>query len=357
MFDHQRHQDFARVISCTVTFGAVALFGCAPQHRDAIMFGTNTQAGLKIGVDEKQVPTLILGYNRQEAALIPLFVYAQGLFKDAHRNLESTTYLELARGRFEKANTEADTVKKKKLFDEGIRLVKMAYDAASRRSSDDGETPKVSPGLEKLNKLAQKANIADLTTYRLLAEAEIEHPSIAVRYLQEYKYVADCDGQKYCDAYSVLGTFTGSAKGTINTTDRNTTETSGSIAQYFATGIAAQNLSRTPASVSANTEAVRAASDVLKYQVLTPEQRSAIISEQRTHEKLADGVLDRLQKQDGSLDLEKLKSLIGDNGSLFKGTYKDEEIDGWKTRPRVLVRSALIDQLSADQLRELQKML
>ena len=100
MSGHQCHRVLSWTIGCTVTFGVIVLFGCMPQHKDAIMFGTNTQAGLKIGVDEKQVPTLILGYNRQDAALIPLFVYAQGLFRDAHRNLDSTNYLELARGRF-----------------------------------------------------------------------------------------------------------------------------------------------------------------------------------------------------------------------------------------------------------------
>ncbi len=354
MSHHQCNRGFSIAIGYTMTFVAIGLFGCAPQHKDAIMFGTNTQAGLKIGVDERQVPTLILGYNRQEAALIPLFVYAQGLFKDAHRNLDSTNYLELARGRFEKAESEADIEKRKSLFAEGINLVKMAYDSASQESYNEGETPKVSPGIQKLYKLAQKANIADLTTCRLLAEAEIQRPSTAVRYLKEYKYVADCDGQKYCDAYSVLGTFTGSAKGTARTTNSNTVEASGSIAQYFATGLAAQNLSRTPAAVSANTEAVRAASDAFKYQSLTPEQRKEITSDQITREGLADEILDKLQKPDGSLDLEKLKPLIGDNGTLFKGMYTDKEIDGWKTRRRILVRSALTDRFKKrDQLEKL----
>lgn len=347
MSDHQYHRAFSRAIGHTVTLGAIALFGCAPQHKDAIMFGTNTQAGLKIGVDERQVPTLILGYNRQEAALIPLFVYAQGLFKDAHRNLDSTIYLELARGRFEKAEAEADAIKRKGLFGEGVSLVKMAYDAASQESSDDGEAPKVSPGLEKLNRLAQKADIQDLTTCRLFAEAEIQRPSIAVRYLQEYKYVADWDGQKYSDAYSVLGTFTGSAKGTAKTTSSNTVEASGSIAQYFATGLAAQNLSRTPAAVSANTEAVRAASDAFKYQALMPEQRKEIVSDQLIREGLANEILDKL------LDLENLKPLIGDDGSVIKGAYTNKEIDVLKTRPRPLVRSSLTGRLTTDQLKKL----
>jgi hypothetical protein len=315
MSNHQCHRGFSRVFGHTVTLGAIALLGCAPQHHDAILFGTNTQAGLKIGVDEKEVPTIILGYNRQEAAMVPLFAYGDGMFKTADRNVDCTTYLELARDRFENAKAATDAGTKKELFGDGVTLVKMAYAAASQRASKDAEAPKVSPGLERLYRLIEKPDIKDLPTCRLLTEAEIQRPSTAMRYLQEYKYVAECEGLKCKDAYSVLGTFSGSAKG-----GNNATTASGSIAQFFATGLAAQNLSRTPIN-----------SDLRDY--------------------LAEEILKKLNTN-GSLNLDKLGDLIGVNGSLFKGRVTDKEIEGWKKDPSA-IRSSLTQKFTPDELEKI----
>ena len=268
MYDHRCRHRFSGALGCALIGSVVALSGCAPQHKDAILFGVNTQVGLKVGVDERQVPTAILGYNRQEAALVPLLVYGDGIFKAAHRNLDTTTYLQLARDRFEKAENPAEK-EKERLFTEGTKLVTLAYAAASQKSSETAETPVITPGLAELNALAQNPNITEVTKYKLIAEAEIARPSTATRFLAEYKYVADYDGSKYSDAYSVLGTFAGSAKGTAKpATGGGGVEATGSIAQYFATGIAAQNLSRTPAAV--NTAASAAvAENVTKLPNLT----------------------------------------------------------------------------------------
>ncbi len=258
---------FRKAFGSAVTLGVVALCSCAPQHRDAILFGTNTTAGLKVGVDEKQVPTAVLGYNRQEAALVPLFVYGDGMFKAADRNVDGTTYLQLAKERFEKAEAAGDKDPKRQIFfDDGVRFVTMAYDTTLQKSANGAQVSAASPILERLNGLTQKPDARDVTLCRLLAEAEIQRPSTAVRYLEEYKYIGDYDGRKYTDAYSVLGTFTGGAKATAKPAGNNALEATGSIAQYFATGVAAQNLSRSPAAVNGNAAAIKASTDAIVIQ-------------------------------------------------------------------------------------------
>jgi len=56
-----------------VALGAgLMLAGCATQHGNVLIFGTNTVVGLKLGTEVTQVPTLQLGYARQEAVVMPL---------------------------------------------------------------------------------------------------------------------------------------------------------------------------------------------------------------------------------------------------------------------------------------------
>jgi hypothetical protein len=53
---------------------AVALSGCvqATRHSNTMVFGTNTSFGIKVGTDVAQVPGIQVGYNRQEAVILPL---------------------------------------------------------------------------------------------------------------------------------------------------------------------------------------------------------------------------------------------------------------------------------------------
>lgn len=53
---------------------AVAV-GC--KHGNAINFVTNTQFGLKVGVNAEKIPEVQIGYNRQEAARIPVYLEQQ----------------------------------------------------------------------------------------------------------------------------------------------------------------------------------------------------------------------------------------------------------------------------------------
>lgn len=50
------------------------LAGCvqATRHSNVMLFGTNTSFGINVGTDTAQVPTIVVGYKRQEAVILPL---------------------------------------------------------------------------------------------------------------------------------------------------------------------------------------------------------------------------------------------------------------------------------------------
>ncbi len=60
-------------LACGVAL-AVGLGGCvqATRHSNTMVFGTNTSVGLKVGTDVSSVPGIQVGYNRQEAVILPL---------------------------------------------------------------------------------------------------------------------------------------------------------------------------------------------------------------------------------------------------------------------------------------------
>ncbi|WP_308911302.1 hypothetical protein [Pseudokordiimonas caeni] len=64
-----------RIASCfAVAALAFVLTGCAQmsRHSNMLVFGTNTTVGVNVGKDATQTPTIQIGFNRQEAALVPL---------------------------------------------------------------------------------------------------------------------------------------------------------------------------------------------------------------------------------------------------------------------------------------------
>jgi hypothetical protein len=52
-------------------FAAAALTGCG--HGDAIIFASNKQIGVKVGVDSQKIPEVSIGYNGQDFALVPVY--------------------------------------------------------------------------------------------------------------------------------------------------------------------------------------------------------------------------------------------------------------------------------------------
>lgn len=139
---------------------ALGLSACAqtPKHTNTLMFATNTDWGVKVGTDEKQIPVIRIGFKRQEGAFVPVF-----------------------------ANTSVD---------------------------GDGEMiPCPSATADTKN-----IKIEDLEACKFLARSQ-----------------ASKGTTPQSDAYSVLASFGGTASGKNN-------EAGMTIAQYFATGVAAQKL-------------------------------------------------------------------------------------------------------------------
>lgn len=56
------------------TGALIALSGCvqATRHSNTMVFGTNTSFGMKVGTTTGQTPQILVGYDRQEAVILPL---------------------------------------------------------------------------------------------------------------------------------------------------------------------------------------------------------------------------------------------------------------------------------------------
>lgn len=70
------------LLSLTAAGVAAVLTGCS--HGDAIIFASNKQIGVKVGVDSQKIPEVSIGYNGQDFALVPVYK------KDAKPQASST---------------------------------------------------------------------------------------------------------------------------------------------------------------------------------------------------------------------------------------------------------------------------
>jgi hypothetical protein len=66
---HSRlYKQLAALVIVAATSGCVQ----ATRHSNTMVFGTNTSLGIKVGTDTAQVPSINVGYERQEAVIMPL---------------------------------------------------------------------------------------------------------------------------------------------------------------------------------------------------------------------------------------------------------------------------------------------
>ncbi len=65
----------------------IATSGCvqATRHSNMMVFGTNTSFGIKVGTTPGQVPSVVVGYDRQEAVLMPLLANTDDLKTSASK--------------------------------------------------------------------------------------------------------------------------------------------------------------------------------------------------------------------------------------------------------------------------------
>lgn len=154
----------SRLFALVLASGAsIALGGCvqATRHSNTMVFGTNTTFGIKVGTTTGETPKIVVGYDRQEAVIMPLVANA----------------------------------------------------------TSDGE-----------RNLLQPCNMTEEIKFPAGSKGFAIHPC---------SLVAFRDGAQ--DSYSVLASFGAKFGAKIDTT----AETNGGLAQYFATGMAAQILALT----------------------------------------------------------------------------------------------------------------
>lgn len=161
--------------------------GCTQmtRHSNMVVFGTNTVIGVRVGTAATQVPSIDIGYTRQEAVLMPLVA-----------NTATKTTTTTSTGADGKTVTTAEST--------------------TLAPCDMGNDVKVVAGTP-----APAGN--DLPRFAL-------HPCLLVASNER-------EGAK--DSYSVLASF-GASFGGSSTTGEAKAE--GGLAQYFATGMAAQLL-------------------------------------------------------------------------------------------------------------------
>jgi hypothetical protein len=218
------------LIALTILLGS-----CAAPHSDVMVFGTQTSLGVDISTSPEQanIPSFIVGYKRRELVWMPLFINGldSNLLKYKHKGYYITgdnssilipagnTAIVLSAGEFvvlpKETKVKLDD-KTELTFSEGSTIL-LANDSAD-----------ITLTTGSYSKVAGKSLIQDVsgTTYQGID-------------LHKAKYMAQSGNTENnnTDTYSVFASFGADIKGGK---DGNGV----GIAQYFVTGIAAQNLTK-----------------------------------------------------------------------------------------------------------------
>jgi hypothetical protein len=209
------HRRFSGYVGTGILLAAAA--GCTtPHHSNALIFGTNTSVGLSVGQDATGVPSIVVGYRRQEAVFMPLVANA-------------------------------------------------AYDANG--------TP-IPCSIGPVGSIVRTDGSAD------------RFPARGVRGEFVLRDIPPCllvgQHDNAVDTYSVLASFGGHFNASARSTDPNASA-GGGIAQFFATGLAAQALAiRGGSSLVAVSGAAREAASADTDAALTALYDSADVQQRRT---------------------------------------------------------------------------
>jgi len=305
------------LIFAILTFGHAVFFaGCAGDKR--IIFVTNTQVGARIGVDSRQIPEIVVGYNRQEAALVPIYLggdeKGNGTF-----NPEYASLIDDARKRVVEArDANYDDTKwktgggQKNVADVQADLQQIVDNASKNKSS----SLLLTKARDEAKRLAGLATVPKPSEYSKLLgyiDAELRRPYAAVQFDKEAKALGRYNSKTgdRVDALSVIGTFSGSGTGT---TGGGQAQAKGSIAQYFATGMAAQLLAEKggAAAVSSAPNAESANQD--------PDVGTAVENWKLAQPSKQKTILDHVAPG-GTFDKTKLDALI--KGTIYEAEVKN----------------------------------
>lgn len=211
------------------------LNACAVPHNDVMVFGTDTTVGIDISSSPEQAnsPHFIVGYKRKELVYMPLFVngVTSQLLKYKHQGFYSTgkdAKIKLPSSASPQTLSGSSFV----VLPPGT-LVKL--DSQTELTFAQGSTFSLANNSGSITVSAD--NYVDIPENSLVQDVSgVTYQGID---LHNAKYLASSnssDGDNI-DTYSVLASFGANIEG-------GTTGNGVGIAQYFATGIAAQNLTR-----------------------------------------------------------------------------------------------------------------
>lgn len=217
-----------------IVVGASALSGCSTVGDNELLFVTDTKVALDISGDPTGQPSFTLGYKRREAILLPLSSGTWG--KPTHLCIKSE-------GRLTCEATTKDPTR-------GSHVCMEAQDVSQANATSDG-----------------KSLLCD-TAANVRGEL----------------YTASVNGNSAKDSYSVMASF-----------GLDSTGGGAKVAQFIATGIAAQNLTKKEVSPLINPNAVAHS-----------ESSSKIAARQISNmDKIAKDVIDN-----GKVDKTKLEALL-----------------------------------------------
>lgn len=200
---------------------------CQP---NTVYFATNTQFGIRAGVDSKQIPEVEIGYNRQEGVMMPYYI-------------------------------------------------------------DTGTNSPVSH--KQKNEL--EAKLATDTSHIGASQSTVE----------ERKFIGENNQGNHKDSYSVIAIFHGNGGGNASAGTSNSVGAKMGVAQYFATGVAAQLLAEHGASVVGGPP--------------SGSDSPALIISNLQHQANIDltAITAYVTKPDKSLDTDRLAAIAGTNAPPF----------------------------------------
>lgn len=219
-----------------LSFLLALLGGCAAPHSDVMVFGTQTTVGVDISAAPEQAssPNFVIGYKRKELVWMPLFV-----------NGIDSNLLKYKRQGFYTSGLVSSVEIPEGTSDINLAEGKITPLPAGTKINLDSTTEIV---FMNGSSIATPLNVGNIV---LKANKKVSIPvnsiiqdTIGVSYkgidLHNAKYMAasrDNETQK-SDTYSVLASFGSDISA-------NSSGAGVGVAQYFATGIAAQNLTLT----------------------------------------------------------------------------------------------------------------